>query len=198
MKFLKSALPIVAMSISSFMFFFMNTCKNGWEYDDRFIDDFFTLLIFSGVIFIGSLSGNEFSNTSKWKYKLITALCSFWMFISSIYHWLTKNEWNSIFIILSLINILAFAVFFFIYAREFYKPLKIFNPTLYIICVLLLLISAVTMLVFKFYFPAIACVVCILLVISTVIQNQSRNLLNKVKGKNEKVLWKEGYNKESR
>jgi len=174
MKFLKNALPILVASISSFMFFFMNTCKNGWEYDDRFIDDFFALLIFSGVIFFGSLFGNEFSNTSKWKYKLIIALCSFWMFISSIYHWLTKNEWDSIFIILSLINILAFAVFFFIYAREFYKPLKIFKPTLYIISVLLLLISAVIMIAFKYYYPAMVCVACILLVISTVIQNQSR------------------------
>ncbi len=174
MKFLKSALPIVAMSISSFMFFFMNTCKNGWEYDDRFIDDFFTLLIFSGVIFIGSLSGNEFSNTSKWKYKLITALCSFWMFISSIYHWFTKNEWNSIFIKLSLINILAFAVFFFIYAREFYRPLKIFKSTLYIVSVITLIINEITMIIFKYYCPAVVCGICILLIISTAIQNQSR------------------------
>lgn len=172
MKFLKNALPIVAMSISSFMFSFMNTCKNGWEYDDRFIDDFFTLLIFSGIIFIGSLFGDEFSNTSRWKYKLITALCSFWMFISSIYHWLTKNEWDSIFITLSLINILAFAVFFFTCAREFYKPLTVFKPTLQIISVLLLLVSAVTMIVFKYYYLAIVCTVCILLEISTVIQNQ--------------------------
>lgn len=172
MKFLKNALPIAAMSISSFMFSFMNTCKNGWEYDDRFIDDFFTLLIFSGIIFIGSLFDDEFSNTSKWKYKLITASCSLWMFISSIYHWLTKNEYDSVFITLSLINILAFVVFFFTYAREFYKPLATFKPTLYIISVLLLLISGVTMMVFKYYYPAIVCVVCILIVISTVVQNQ--------------------------
>lgn len=172
MKFLKNVLPIVAMSISSFMFFFMNTCKNGWKYNDRFIDDFFTLLIFSGIIFIGSLFGDEFGNSSKWKHKLITALCSLWMFISSIYHWLTKNEWNSVFITLSLINILAFAVFFFTYAREFYKSLTVFKPTLQIISVLLLLISAVSMIVFRYYYPAIVCAVCILLVISTVIQNQ--------------------------
>lgn len=174
MKFLKNTLPIVAASISSFMFFFMNTCKNGWEYDDRFIDDFFTLLIFSGIIFIGSLFGDEFSNTSKWKYKLITASCSLWMFISSIYHWLTKNEWDSIFITLSLINVLAFAVFFFTYARGFYKPLKVFKPTLHIISASLLLISAVTIMIFQYYYPAIVCVVCILLEISTVLQNQSR------------------------
>lgn len=177
MKFLKNILPIAAMSISSFMFAFMNTYKNGWEYDDRFIDDFFTLLIFSGIIFIGSVFGNGFSNTFKWKYKLITALCSFWMFISSIYHWLTKNEWDSVFIILSLINISAFAAFFFNYAREFYKPLTVFKPTLQIISVLLLLISGVTMIVFKCYYPAIVCAVCILLMISTVIQNQFRKEL---------------------
>lgn len=172
MKFLKNVLPGAAMLISSFMFFFTNTYKNGWEYDDRFIVDFFTLLIFSGIIFIGSLFSDEFSNTSRWKYKLITALCSFWMFISSIYHWLSKNEWDSVFIMLSLINILAFAVFFFTYAREFYKPLKVFKSTLHIISVILLLISAVSMIVFRYYYHAIVCAVCILLEISTVIQNQ--------------------------
>lgn len=172
MKLLEFILPTIAMSVSFFMFTFMNICKNSREYDDRFIDDFFMLLIFSVIIFIGALSGNEFSNTSKWKYKLTTALCSFWMFISSIYHWLTRNEWDSVFIMLSLINILAFAVFFFTYAREFYKPLTVFKPTLYIISVLLLLISGVSMIVFRYYYPAIVCAVYILLEISTVIQNQ--------------------------
>lgn len=155
MKKPKNLLRIFTFIGSSVLFLLMYFYFIGLHSDEHYIDDFFTLTIFSAVLLVGFKFNKKVLN-------IIVSICSFWLTVSSVFHLLTKNDLTPLFVIISLINIAAFVIFFIAMSEKvFTETTYICNNKLNTAAAVSLTVSAVALLASgNFYAAAVAFFLC--------------------------------------
>ena len=139
MKRVKSILNYLLPSMTAVISFFLCMNDHILKYYDfaSCEDDFYTLGVFSWIVLLIRICNFTFLKSN-----LITSLCSYWVFISSIYHWLTKHEWTTEFVLISLVNIIAMLYFTITFTLIQYRGIDKLCKLFYIVTTVFLFISA--------------------------------------------------------
>lgn len=158
-------LPLMAAAIS--VFFYMNDHILKYYDFASYEDDFYALGMFSLLVL-----SIRICNFTFLKSNLTTSLCSYWMFICSIYHWLTKDEWTTEFVLISLVNLIAMLYFTITFTLIQYRGIDKLCKLFYIVTTVFLFISASLYIPIGYIAASITCVICILLITSEIIRSE--------------------------
>lgn len=181
MKITKMILQISALICSAGMFVYLIFNGKVGSASDYFIDDYLILAVLSLLLLIAF-------NKDKWRYEhevynTAIKICSFAVFISSMFHCFVEVEFtyrviDNEFIAISVMNILPFAIFALDMIKTFYKKDK------QTISNILPIISLVIMLAFgiaSYYIEnqskhwIILAVICAVIIASKIIENRILN-----------------------
>lgn len=165
MKKTKNILRIFAFTGSLVLFLLMYFHFISLYPDKKYIDDFFTLSIFSAILLVGFKFNKKIIN-------IIVSICSFWLTVSSVFHLITKNYLTPLFVIISLINIAAFVIFFIAMSEKvFNETPNISNNKLNAAAAVLLTVSAVILLASGNFYAAAVSFFSLLLLLSCIFES---------------------------
>lgn len=169
MKRVKSILNYLLPSMTAVISFFLCMNDHILKYYDfaSYEDDFYTLGVFSWIVLLIRICNFTFLKSN-----LITSLCSYWMFISSIHHWLTEDEWTAEVVLISLVNIIAMLYFTITYTLIQYKGIDKLCKLFYIVTTVFLFISASLYISIGYIAASVTCVICILLITSEIMRTE--------------------------
>lgn len=181
MKITKMILQISALICSAGMFVYLIFNGKVGSASDYFIDDYLILAVLSLLLLIGF-------NNDKWRYEhevynTAIKICSFAVFISSMFHCFVEVEiYNRVidneFIAISVFNILPFAIFALAMIKTFYKKDgQVINNALPIISLAIMLAFGVVS-----YFIEnqsknwiVIAMNCVFIILSKIIENRILN-----------------------
>lgn len=181
MKITKMILQIAALVFSMGMFAYLIINEKVGIALDYFVDDYLILAVLSLLLLVGF-------NKEKWRYEhevynTAIKICSFAVFISSMFHCFVEVEFtyrivNNEFIAISVFNILPFAIFALAMIKTFYKKDgQVINNALPIISLVIMLAFGTSSYFIEnqskhWIFIAMNCV---LIVLSKIIENRILN-----------------------
>lgn len=173
-KITKWALQIITLLSSIGMFLFMNKSNSGDYYQEHFIDDFFALSVFS--VFLLLLDILQVERFVRNKCEVIVSLTSLWLSVSSVFHFLTNNEWSTMFIIISIINIVAFLLFFVAMSKHFKKKTSNeYGIIFQCVTLISMAISVIISLCFGYYYLSVVTTLSMLLLSSQICEIRQLN-----------------------
>lgn len=181
MKIIKMIFQISALICSAEMFAYLIINGKVGIASDYFVDDYLILAVLSLLLLVGF-------NKEKWRYEhevynTAIKICSFAVFISSMFHCFVEVEFtyrviDNEFIAISVMNILPFAIFALAMIKTIYKKDgQVINNALPIISLVIMLAFGVVS-----YFIEnqsknwiVIAMICVLIICSKIIENRILN-----------------------